>query len=61
MPAKVFESKVKQVLEVLSKTQFHQCMVFVTLRGRTDTLCDALCEAGWPAAAMSGMWGLFVI
>eukprot|EP00048_Salpingoeca_helianthica_P003145 m.64343 g.64343 ORF g.64343 m.64343 type:complete len:541 (+) comp12516_c0_seq2:162-1784(+) len=49
----VYEAKLQVLLRLLASTEYHQCMVFTTVRSRTELLCDALCDAGWPAAAMS--------
>ncbi|KJE94495.1 DEAD box polypeptide 20 [Capsaspora owczarzaki ATCC 30864] len=54
LPAQQTESKVTALLEILSKVQFHQCVVFCGSRSSADNLAARLCDEQWPATFISG-------
>ncbi|XP_061668014.1 probable ATP-dependent RNA helicase DDX20 [Syngnathoides biaculeatus] len=54
VPHKVFEEKVRHLLELFSKIPFNQALVFSNLHTRAQHLADILSSKGLPAVCISG-------
>ncbi|XP_043932926.1 probable ATP-dependent RNA helicase DDX20 [Protopterus annectens] len=54
LPHKVFEEKVKHLMELFSKIPFNQALVFSNLHSRAQHLADILTSKGLPAICISG-------
>uniref|UniRef100_T1JLZ3 RNA helicase n=1 Tax=Strigamia maritima TaxID=126957 RepID=T1JLZ3_STRMM len=51
---KVFDEKVKELLRLLNKISFNQCIIFSNYQARAQLLCDLLTSKGWPTMYISG-------
>ena len=49
-----FDSKVNELIKLLSSIQFKQCIVFTNYQIRAENLCQKLTEKGWPAIFIAG-------
>ncbi|XP_053280575.1 probable ATP-dependent RNA helicase DDX20 [Pleuronectes platessa] len=54
LPHKVFQEKVKHLMELFSKIPFNQALVFSNLHTRAQHLADILSSKGLPAVCISG-------
>ncbi|XP_054648839.1 probable ATP-dependent RNA helicase DDX20 isoform X2 [Dunckerocampus dactyliophorus] len=54
LPHKVFEEKVKLLLDLFSKIPFNQALIFSNLHTRAQNLADILSSKGLPAVCISG-------
>ncbi|XP_051525211.1 probable ATP-dependent RNA helicase DDX20 [Myxocyprinus asiaticus] len=54
LPHKIFEEKVRSLLELFSKIPFNQALVFSNLHSRAQHLADILSSKGLPAVCISG-------
>lgn len=51
---KLFKQKGKQLLKLLSKLRFHQCLVFCNQQHFAQKLCKTLTKYGWTNSFISG-------
>nr|XP_057941744.1 probable ATP-dependent RNA helicase DDX20 [Doryrhamphus excisus] len=54
LPHKIFEEKVKLLLDLFGQIPFNQALVFSNLHTRAQNLADILSSAGLPAVCISG-------
>ncbi|XP_031557944.1 probable ATP-dependent RNA helicase DDX20 [Actinia tenebrosa] len=54
LPHKIFQEKVEHLLKLLSKVNFHQCLLFSNYQIRAQSLSSTLCAKGWPATFIAG-------
>ncbi|XP_066284995.1 probable ATP-dependent RNA helicase DDX20 [Branchiostoma lanceolatum] len=52
--SKSFQAKTDQLIKLLSRVPFHQCLVFSNDQGRAQSLCEDLNSKGWPTAYIAG-------
>ncbi|XP_035676381.1 probable ATP-dependent RNA helicase DDX20 [Branchiostoma floridae] len=52
--SKAFQAKTDQLIKLLSRVPFHQCLVFSNDQGRAQSLCKDLNSKGWPTAYIAG-------
>ncbi|XP_078676643.1 uncharacterized protein LOC144913680 [Branchiostoma floridae x Branchiostoma belcheri] len=52
--SKAFQAKTDQLIRLLSRVPFHQCLVFSNDQGRAQRLSEDLNSKGWPTAYISG-------
>lgn len=49
-----FQTKVEHLLKILSRTPFHQCIVFSNFKARAEEVVQVLNECGWPSIYIAG-------
>lgn len=54
LPNKLFEEKLKVLMEILKKLPFQQCMVFSNYHSRAEHLSKVLIKQGWPSTHIAG-------